>query len=119
MNATETLGSRFGRLALATAVDFEASAATRPWEREEQARAALIELCVRVPDLRPDGFLLSGPSADTLDRLAVEGGYHLLAVGARGRHASRLLLGSVATHLARRASIAVLIARTRMLSASS
>jgi len=54
---------------------------------------------------------VSGSPADALGRLAEEGGYDLLAIGARGRGASKALLGSVATRLARGTGVPVFIAR--------
>jgi nucleotide-binding universal stress UspA family protein len=52
---------------------------------------------------------MSGPPARTLDTIAAEDGFGLLVVGARGAGISSVLLGSVATRLAARASVPVLI----------
>jgi nucleotide-binding universal stress UspA family protein len=57
--------------------------------------------------------LRSGQPAATLDRMAAEDGYGLL-VGARGADLSRVLLGSVATRLAARASVPVLVIGDRV-----
>jgi Universal stress protein family len=58
--------------------------------------------------------LMSGPPARTLDTIAAEDGYGLLVVGARGAGMSSVLLGSVATKLAARASVPVLIVGDRV-----
>ena len=52
---------------------------------------------------------MSGPPARTLDAIAAEDGHGLLVVGARGAGMSSILLGSVATKLAARASVPVLV----------
>jgi Universal stress protein family len=57
----------------------------------------------------PELVLRSGQPAATLDRIAAEDGYGLLVVGARGAGLSTVLLGSVATRLAARASVPVLV----------
>jgi nucleotide-binding universal stress UspA family protein len=107
----EILGPRLGRFTLATALELEAATSGRTWQSEDQARAALAEVSARLPHLHPRSVLLSGAPADALTRLAVEEGYDLLAVGSRGRGASTMLLGSVATRLARGHGVPVLIAR--------
>jgi nucleotide-binding universal stress UspA family protein len=61
----------------------------------------------------PELQLMSGPAARTLDTIAAEDGYGLLVVGARGAGMSSVLLGSVATILAARASLPVLIVGDR------
>ena len=61
----------------------------------------------------PELQLMSGPPARTLDTIAAEDGYGLLVVGARGAGMSSVLLGSVATILAARASVPVLIVGDR------
>lgn len=108
---TELLGPRLRRLTLATALDVEAATSTRTWQSEERARATLADLSARLADVSPDSILVSGAPADALGRLAEEGGYDLLAIGARGRGASKALLGSVATRLARGTGVPVFIAR--------
>jgi nucleotide-binding universal stress UspA family protein len=107
----ELFGPRLGRLTLATVLDFEAATSTRTWQSEDQARAALADLSARVADIEPGSVLLSGSPADALGRLCAEEGYDLVAVGARGRGASKLLLGSVATRLAKGSGVPVLIVR--------
>jgi nucleotide-binding universal stress UspA family protein len=59
--------------------------------------------------VKPDAVLLEGKPADALARFAADGGYELIAVGRRGRGATKALLGSTAEALARGADIPVLI----------
>jgi nucleotide-binding universal stress UspA family protein len=56
---------------------------------------------------------MAGRPATTLDTVAAEDGYDLLVVGARGAGMSSVLLGSVATSLAARASVPVLVVGDR------
>ena len=77
--------------------------AVRAWLQERDGpRQAKLKV---TPELQ----LMSGPPARTLDTIAAEDGYGLLVVGARGAGMSSVLLGSVATKLAARASVPVLI----------
>jgi nucleotide-binding universal stress UspA family protein len=62
----------------------------------------------------PELVLREGQPAATLDRIAAEDGYGLLVVGARGAGLSSVLLGSVATRLAARASVPVLVIGDRV-----
>jgi nucleotide-binding universal stress UspA family protein len=55
----------------------------------------------------------SGQPAAVLDQMAVEDGYGLVVVGARGAGLSTVLLGSVATRLAAQASVPVLVVGDR------
>jgi nucleotide-binding universal stress UspA family protein len=79
------------------------SEAVRAWlqERDATGQAKL--------KVTPELQLMSRPPARTLDTIAAEDGYGLLVVGARGAGMSSVLLGSVATRLAARASVPVLI----------
>ena len=52
---------------------------------------------------------MAGRPATVLDTIAAEDGYDLLVVGARGAGLSKVLLGSVASRLAARASVPVLV----------
>jgi nucleotide-binding universal stress UspA family protein len=53
--------------------------------------------------------LLSGRPAEALRKFAVEEGHGLIVVGRRGRGASHVLLGSVASKLAHGGDVPVLI----------
>jgi nucleotide-binding universal stress UspA family protein len=117
----DLLGERVGRLALVAVTEIDASVAGRQeqarlhgeLERQAEAvRAWLQEQDLPTqarPTLSPELVLLSGQPAQMLDRIAAEGGYGLLAVGARGAGLSRVVLGSVATKLAAGARVPVLI----------
>ena len=117
--ALELLGDRVGRLTLVAVTDLDDSYAGREerlrlqgeLERQAEAvRAWLGEREVRgkqmvVPELQ----LMAGRPATVLDTIAAEDGYGLLVVGARGAGLSSVLLGSVASKLAARASVPVLV----------
>jgi hypothetical protein len=66
------------------------------------------------PTVIPELVLRWGQPAATLDRMAAEDGYGLLVIGARGAGLSSVLLGSVATRLAARASVPVLVIGDRV-----
>jgi nucleotide-binding universal stress UspA family protein len=121
--ALELLGGRVGRLTLVAVTDLDDSYAGREerlrlqgeLERQAEAvRAWLGEREVRgkqmvVPELK----LMAGRPATILDTIAAEDGYGLLVVGARGAGLSSVLLGSVASKLAARASVPVLVVGDR------
>jgi nucleotide-binding universal stress UspA family protein len=119
--ALELLGDRVGRLTLVAVTEVDDSTAGREerarlrQELERQAEAVRAWLQERDGSAQaklkvtPELQLMSGPPARTLDTIAAEDGYGLLVVGARGAGMSSVLLGSVATRLAARASVPVLI----------
>jgi nucleotide-binding universal stress UspA family protein len=97
--ATRRVGANIGRLMLASAVTFdETSGQIR---REEERATELLEAAASsVEDLDPGRVLLSGQPADALIGYAIEEGYDVLAIGRRGRGASKALLGSTAARAA-------------------
>ena len=115
--ALELLGDRVGRLTLVAVTEIDDSTAghqerarlrdelerqaeaVRAWKHEQRRTVKAVRPVI--PELQ----LLSGPPARTLDTIAAEDGYGLLVVGARGAGMSSVLLGSVATRLAARASV--------------
>ena len=119
--ALELLGDRVGRLTLVAVTEVDDSTAghqererlreelegqaeaVRAWQHEQRRTVKAVRPVI--PELQ----LMSGPPARTLDTIAAEDGYGLLVVGARGAGMSSVLLGSVATKLATRASVPVLI----------
>ena len=119
--ALELLGDRVGRLTLVAVTEVDDSVAGREergrlrQELERQAEAVRAWQKERdVPAqekqrVTPELQLMSGPPARTMDTIAAEDGYGLLVVGARGAGMSSVLLGSVATKLAARASVPVLV----------
>jgi nucleotide-binding universal stress UspA family protein len=124
--ALDLLGSRVGRLTLVAVTEIDDSVAGREdqerlhRELERQAETAQVWLGEHhlhlqaeqtvIPELR----LRWGQPAAILDRMAAEDGYGLLVVGARGVGLSSVLLGSVATRLAARASVPVLVIGDRV-----
>ena len=119
--ALDLLGSRVGRLTLLAVTDIDDSTAGSQEQahlhrvlegQAEAVRAWLRDHPLPVqaePTVIPELVLRSGQPAATLDRMAAEDGYGLLVVGARGTGLSHVLLGSVATRLAARASVPVLV----------
>jgi nucleotide-binding universal stress UspA family protein len=124
--ALDLLGGRVGRLTLVAVAEIDDSVAGRQeqarlrGELERQAEAVGVWLRERdrpvpaEPTVIPELVLRSGQPAATLDRIAAEDGYGLLVVGARGAGLSSVLLGSVATRLAARASVPVLVIGDRV-----
>ena len=119
--ALELLGDRVGRLTLVAVTEVDDSTAGHQErarlreELERQSEAVRAWLQERdgsgqaTQTVIPELQLMSGPPARTLDTIAAEDGYGLLVVGARGAGMSSVLLGSVATKLAARASVPVLV----------
>jgi nucleotide-binding universal stress UspA family protein len=123
--ALDLLGGRVGRLTLVAVTDLDDSYAgreervrlqgvlerqaeeVRAWLRERDGPVQAKQMVV--PELK----LMAGRAATTLDTLAAEDGYDLLVVGARGAGLSSVLLGSVASRLAARASVPVLVVGDR------
>jgi nucleotide-binding universal stress UspA family protein len=117
----ELLGDRVGRLTLVAVAEVDDSPAghqERARLREElEGRAEAVRVWLQeqevtgqaVGKLAPELQLMSGAPACSLDRIAAEDGYGVLVVGARGAGMSSVLLGSVATKLAARASVPVMI----------
>jgi nucleotide-binding universal stress UspA family protein len=97
--ATQLVGANVGRLMLASVVTFdETSGQTR---RDEERATDLLEAAASsVENLDPGRVLLSGQPAEALIRYASEQGYDLIAIGRRGRGASKALLGSTAARAA-------------------
>lgn len=94
----ELVGANVGRLTLASVVTFDESTQAR---RDEQRAVELLEAAASSMEPRPPGrVLLSGQPAEALLRHATEEAYDLLAIGRRGRGASKALLGSTASRAA-------------------
>jgi nucleotide-binding universal stress UspA family protein len=123
--ALDLLGDRVGRLALVAVTAIDNSAAGREEqarlqaELERQAQALQSAQRGRAQSGRaeqtvtPALVMRSGQPAAVLDQMAVEDGYGLVVVGARGAGLTTVLLGSVATRLAARASVPVLVVGDR------
>jgi nucleotide-binding universal stress UspA family protein len=119
--ALELVGSRLGRLTLVAVTSLDDSVERRRREAglraelERQSAAACSWLAVN--GLAPAGtrreprmVLCAGRPAQVLRRLAAEGGYDLLVIGAHGTGLSKALLGSTATALAAESEVPVLLA---------
>lgn len=123
--ALDLLGDRVGRLALVAVTAIDDSVAGREEqarlqaELERQAQALQIAQRGRAQSgraeqtVKPALVMRSGQPAAVLDQMAVEDGYGLVVVGARGAGLATVLLGSVATRLAARASVPVLVVGDR------
>jgi nucleotide-binding universal stress UspA family protein len=108
----DLLGERIGRLTLATVVDYDTAMVgtagpTHRSAEEELARAAA-HLGQRLGS-DVDVVVLAGRPAEVLAAHATDSCFDVLAIGSRGRGASRLVRGSVATRLSRGASLPVLV----------
>ena len=119
--ALELLGPRLGRLALVTVLQLDASVEhdrAQAWARAELERQGrLVQLMLAAGQHGPDDgrrvpalVVVAGHPAEALARLATEGGYDLLVVGARGAGPAKVLVGSTATTLAAHAKVPVLVA---------
>ena len=111
--ATELLGARVGRLPLATVLPYDCG-----FEAERAARAGLERQAAamgRGPRLE---ILRGRPSRALLER-AAEDGYDLVVIGARGSGATKALLGSTATDVARSAPVPVLLTGQRRVEAAA
>jgi nucleotide-binding universal stress UspA family protein len=124
--ALDLLGDRVGRLTLVAVSELDDSVAGREEQErlqgELERQAEAVRLWLRehrqhdqgAQPVVPELVLRSGQPAAILDRIAAEDGYGLLVVGARGAGLSSVLLGSVATRLAARASVPVLVIGERV-----
>jgi len=108
-SSLELFGPRIGRLTLAAVVDRDTADTPGLWEEEARAESCLDELAGAVATPPPRSVLLEGDPARALMRFAVSEDYEVVAVGHRGRGASKSLLGSVASQLAKETEVPVLI----------
>ena len=102
-SAIAVLGARLGRLTLATVVPYDGGR-----DHEELARIALEGAAAALKRWPRLEILHGRPSQALLDQAALEG-YGLLVIGTKGAGASRSVLGSTATELARTARVPVLM----------
>jgi len=101
--AARLLGARLGRLTLATVIPYDAGV-----DRKRSARA-MLEHQGALVGVGPQLELLHGRPAPILLERAVDDGYDLLVIGARGAGASKAFLGSTAVDVAEWARIPVLL----------
>jgi nucleotide-binding universal stress UspA family protein len=103
------LGARLGRLTLAAVVDHGYDKTPAGREEGKRARAHLEAAAKSVAPVSAETVLLEGQPVDALSRHVGREGHHVIAIGSRGRGASRAFLGSVASRLARHSPTPVLI----------
>lgn len=109
--AIDILGPRLHRLTLAAVRPYDnAVGDERPLRSELDRHVDLVRRDLARYGGTCGAVLLTGRPADELAREAVEGGYDLVVIGARGRGFSKSLLGSVATELASKGKLPVFIA---------
>jgi len=97
-------GRRLGRLCLATVVPYEDVPAHTDSALAELHRRGRLSGVIGTGE-----ELLHGPPAQALAEFAQSGGYHILAVGSRGKGLSKSIVGSTATALAANSPVPVLI----------
>jgi nucleotide-binding universal stress UspA family protein len=112
ITAIALFGNRIGRLTIATVLDFALEQTSAG--RDTQARAVeMLATHARVGaeslEREVDTTMLYGRPADALVQHALDGNYDLIVVSPRGKGASRVLFGSVASQLARGAGVPVVI----------
>ena len=78
-------------------------------EDEKRARAHLDTAASSVDVVTAETVLLQGRPAEALSDYAELEGHTIMAIGSRGRGASKALLGSVASRLAQRSPTPVLV----------
>jgi nucleotide-binding universal stress UspA family protein len=114
--ALELFAGRLGRIALAAVLDYDTFGSSVRWnERDEAARELERDASeiARRGAPRPATVLLAGSPAEALRSYAAGAAFDLIVVGRHGHGASRALLGSVASRLARESSLPVLLAGPR------
>ena len=112
VTAIALFGNRIGRLTIATVLDFALEQTSAG--RDEQALAVeMLATHARVGgellEREVETTMLYGRPADALVQHALDGNYDLIVVSPRGKGASRVLFGSVASQLARGAGVPVVI----------
>lgn len=105
-------GVRIGRLTIATVLDhdFESTSAGR--DAQDRAREMLSAHALLAAELlgrEPETVVLTGRPADALVHYARAGNYQVIVVSPRGKGASRVLFGSVASSLSRSVGVPVVI----------
>jgi nucleotide-binding universal stress UspA family protein len=123
--ALELLGDHVGRLALVAVTAIDDSLGGREEQTRLQAELERQAQALQTAQgggrqsgrpgqtVKPALVMRSGQPAAVLDQMALEDGYGLVVVGARGAGLSTVLLGSVATRLAAQASVPVLVVGAR------
>jgi nucleotide-binding universal stress UspA family protein len=105
----QVIGPRLGRLTLAAVMEHGYRTTPAGMEDEQRARTHLAAAASSVGIVTAQTVLLQGRPADALSEYAEREGHSMMAIGSRGRGASKALLGSVASRLAQRSPTPVLI----------
>jgi nucleotide-binding universal stress UspA family protein len=106
------LGDRVGRLTVAIVIDYDTALGGAQGPAHRAASLELSRAADAVSESVPndvDTAMLAGKPADALVAHATAGQYDVIAVGSRGRGATKLMMGSVATRLSRGAPVPVLV----------
>lgn len=117
--AVDLFGPRLRRITLATVIDRDSAAPhsasllhPEPWPEEVAARQLLAGEAADLAATTgrgPETVILAGNPAEALERHACDHGFQVLVVGCRGEGATKLILGSCASHLASGAAVPVLL----------
>jgi nucleotide-binding universal stress UspA family protein len=112
VTAIALFGTRIGRLTIATVLDHDVDGTSAGREAQDRAREMLSAhalLAAGLLDREAETVVLTGRPADALVQHALAGNYQLIVVSPRGKGASRVLFGSVASSLARGVGVPVVI----------
>jgi nucleotide-binding universal stress UspA family protein len=101
-------GRRIGRLTLAAVLDYDVASGSVLAEDPQKAQRDLVRTA-KTTSPQPETVVLSGRPAEALRKYAVEEAYDVIVVGRRGHGVNRVVLGSVASELARGDEVPVLI----------
>ena len=105
-------GTRIGRLTIATVLDHDVDGSSAGREAQERAREMLSAhalLAAVLLDREAETVMLTGRPADALVHHAFAGNFQVIVVSPRGKGASRVLFGSVASSLARGVGVPVVM----------
>jgi nucleotide-binding universal stress UspA family protein len=112
VNCVRLFGPIIGKLTIAVVLDYDGDLSNVPDHEQQRARAILDEdasIATAAFGAEPEKLTLLGRPADTLVQFARDNGCDLIVVGPRGHGAYHLILGSVASHLARGVGVPVAI----------
>ena len=112
VTAIALFGRHIGRLTVATVLDYDGGLTNVPLGEQERAAAILQRdalLAAGLLEREPERATLTGRPADALVQFASARDYDLIVIAPRGKGASRVLFGSVASRLARGVGVPVAI----------
>jgi nucleotide-binding universal stress UspA family protein len=112
VTAIALFGTRIGRLTIATVLDFaleQTSAGRDAQARAVEMLATHARVGAELLEREVDTAMLYGRPADALVQHALDGNYDLIVISPRGRGASRVVFGSVASQLARGSGVPIVI----------